>query len=150
MITVEYVLVSCACLCYCDVCMSAYDIVCYDLNYFHIPSVDYGLLQKAIENQLALADLQVVQSFISKIIQLYETMQVRHGVMLVGQTGVGKTAVYKCLQKALTQLHKDGIEDASYNIVKTFVLNPKVHCYSMSMTCMLMCMIGCSYGRVVR
>lgn len=36
---------------------------------------------------------------------------VRHGVMLVGSTGTGKTKVYEILRKALMQLHKEGIED---------------------------------------
>lgn len=30
-----------------------------------------------------------------------ETIRVRHGVMLVGQTGVGKTVIYEVLRKAL-------------------------------------------------
>jgi type I site-specific restriction endonuclease len=34
---------------------------------------------------------------------------VRHGVMLVGATGTGKTRVYETLRKALIQLHKEGI-----------------------------------------
>jgi hypothetical protein len=38
-----------------------------------------------------------------------ETIMVRHGVMLVGATGTGKTRVYETLRKALIQLHKEGI-----------------------------------------
>jgi hypothetical protein len=36
---------------------------------------------------------QVVEKFVLKIIQLHETMVVRHGIMLVGLTSVGKTSV---------------------------------------------------------
>ena len=54
-----------------------------------IPTVDYGRLQSAIERELQQAKLQVVPAYVSKIIQLFETMLVRHGVMLVGLTLTG-------------------------------------------------------------
>ncbi|CAE6950747.1 sec61a [Symbiodinium sp. KB8] len=47
-----------------------------------VPYVDYGSLQKEIENQMRLSKLQVVPSFVGKIIQLLETQLVRHGVMV--------------------------------------------------------------------
>ncbi len=50
---------------------------------------------------------------------------VRHGVMLVGVTGTGKTTCAKILSKALTQLEKDGIKDAWYKHVHIDTLNPK-------------------------
>ena len=49
-----------------------------------IPNVDYGTLQKAVERQLTLATLLPVPTYVAKIIQLFETMLVRHGVMVVG------------------------------------------------------------------
>jgi dynein heavy chain len=52
-------------------------------------------------------------------------MMVRHGVMLVGVTGTGKTTCAKILSKALTQLEKDGIKDAWYKHVHIDTLNPK-------------------------
>jgi len=42
-------------------------------------------------------NLQPEQSFLDKIIQLYDTTVVRHGLMLVGPTGGGKTANYRTL-----------------------------------------------------
>ena len=60
-----------------------------------IPEHDYGKLQTEIEAVIARKQLQVVEPQVKKVIQLYETMIVRHGVMLVGPTGSGKTTVYE-------------------------------------------------------
>ena len=40
---------------------------------------------------------KVVPAMVKKTIQLYETMLVRHGVMLVGPTGGGKTTCYEVM-----------------------------------------------------
>ena len=60
-----------------------------------LPEHDYGILQSSIENAALGRDLQVVPTQVKKVIQLYETMQVRHGLMLVGPTGGGKTTCYQ-------------------------------------------------------
>ncbi|CAB4045627.1 Dynein heavy chain 6, axonemal, partial [Paramuricea clavata] len=67
----------------------------------------------------------VVPAMVKKTIQLYETMLVRHGVMLVGPTGGGKTTCYETLKMTLTSLHAQGIDDPDYLPVHTYVLNPK-------------------------
>ena len=41
-------------------------------------------------------------------------MKVRHGVMLVGSTGTGKTKVYEVLRNALMQLHTEELDDYWY------------------------------------
>ena len=61
------------------------------------------------------------ENFLAKIIQLYDTTQVRHGLMIVGPTGGGKTQNYKTLAHAMTAIrHLDMYEKVNYHI-----LNPK-------------------------
>ncbi|XP_064174621.1 dynein axonemal heavy chain 6 isoform X1 [Anguilla rostrata] len=90
-----------------------------------IPEHDYGVLQSTIEEALVKRRLQPLPSITHKVIQLYETMIVRHGVMLVGPTGGGKTTVYTVLADALEELHRLGHQNPFYQPVKTYVLNPK-------------------------
>jgi len=90
-----------------------------------VPFIDYGQLQSQIEIELKELKLQCKPEFITKIIQLLETMTVRHGNMLVGTTGTGKTTVAKILSLALTSLGKSGLDDYWYKTVKIQGLNPK-------------------------
>ncbi|XP_047672459.1 dynein axonemal heavy chain 6 isoform X2 [Tachysurus fulvidraco] len=92
-----------------------------------IPKHEYGSLQSSIKAALCARSLQPIPSMTDKVIQLYETMLVRHGVMLVGPTGGGKTTVYHVLADALLTLYEaEGCEaNPFYQPVKTYVLNPK-------------------------
>ncbi|ERL92012.1 hypothetical protein D910_09334 [Dendroctonus ponderosae] len=54
-------------------------------------AVDYGALELAIRNSCLALGLEDVKDYVRKVIQLYETTVVRHGLMLVGPTGSGKT-----------------------------------------------------------
>lgn len=65
------------------------------------PVVDNDLLYSAIEKQLLGEKFQFVDKFVNKINQLLQTMTVRHGNMLVGSTGTGKTTCARILGKAL-------------------------------------------------
>ena len=67
-------------------------------------------------------NLKPVDSFVSKIYQLNDTMQVRHGLMLVGPTGGGKTSLTKVLKRSLTSLSKS---DKSYSKINIERINPK-------------------------
>ncbi|KAK3932091.1 Dynein heavy chain 6, axonemal [Frankliniella fusca] len=90
-----------------------------------IPEQDYGHLQDAIVSVMLASNLQPIESMISKVIQLYETCIVRHGVMLVGPTGGGKTTIIKTLGNTLGELHKMGIKDPQFFPVHYYIMNPK-------------------------
>ena len=87
------------------------------------PEADYKDLMGSLSTSCAELGIQPVPAFIDKVIQMYEMTLVRHGLMLVGPTGGGKTMNYRALSTAMTRLAKGG--STLYNKVKYVVLNPK-------------------------
>ncbi|CAH8612512.1 unnamed protein product [Heterobilharzia americana] len=88
--------------------------------------VDYGDLMIALKTSCSKLGLMEVDGFVQKCIQLYETTVVRHGLMLVGPTGSGKTKCYEVLQSALTSLREKVAPDGTcFQTVHTYILNPK-------------------------
>ncbi|KAL0210609.1 hypothetical protein RCL1_005045 [Eukaryota sp. TZLM3-RCL] len=85
-------------------------------------AVDYGSLMKSIEDSVVELGLQPQPDFTMKVIQLWETIVLRHGLMLVGPTGGGKSCCTRVLQTALTKLSGT---DPMYQKTKTLILNPK-------------------------
>ena len=57
------------------------------------PVINYGELLVSIRKacEAPLMNLEPTEVFLAKAIQLYDTIQVRHGLMLVGPAGGGKT-----------------------------------------------------------
>ena len=70
------------------------------------PERHYSWLQDAIREEADAHKLIPFPSFTGKCIELYETLSVRHGLMLVGSTFSGKTKVLCTLQRALRVKHK--------------------------------------------
>lgn len=84
------------------------------------PKIDYGSLLDSINTACIKQNLQPINNFIDKVIQLYDTIQVRHGLMVVGPTGGAKTCNFRVLSEAMTALEKKG--QAKVNL---HILNPK-------------------------
>jgi dynein heavy chain len=88
--------------------------------------IDYGELMKGLTSACNTLGLQTQDNFIKKCIQLYDTTIVRHGLMLVGPSGGGKTSCIRTLCKAMSSL--SGIQSpngSSFQKVHTCVINPK-------------------------
>lgn len=90
-----------------------------------LPESDYGELDTAIRHAIAVAGLQPVPGFITKVAQLYDTFAVRFGVMIVGAAGSGKSACHDVLAKALTALREAGSANEHAQLIHTHTLNPK-------------------------
>jgi dynein heavy chain, axonemal len=58
----------------------------------------------ALDRVVASKNLQPHPTWLNKNIQLYETYLVRHGIMVIGPTGSGKTAIVESLSAAMTEM----------------------------------------------
>ena len=82
---------------------------------------DYNDLLQAMREICELENLQPKPEFFTKIISLYETMIVRHGLMVVGQSFAGKTSILKVLAKSFGHIK----DNPNFVPVETFIMNPK-------------------------
>ena len=85
-------------------------------NQTKIPKKEYKDVEGAVRRLLKEKSLIDEPSWFIKIIQLYETSLVRHGFMVVGTVGCGKTTIMNILTEALTEIVQQH---------KLFRLNPK-------------------------
>jgi dynein heavy chain len=65
------------------------------------PKREYAAVEAAVRAAAAEARLTPHGDWLSKVVQLYETMLVRHGIMLVGAAAGGKSRIVEVLQAAL-------------------------------------------------
>jgi len=89
----------------------------------NIGQKSYGVLETKVKGLMLENNLQHVDAWFSKIIQLYDTSLVRHGFMVVGTAGCGKTTVMETLTRSLTLLAEDG--NPLGNTHKLIRMNPK-------------------------
>ncbi|XP_030749874.1 dynein heavy chain 2, axonemal [Sitophilus oryzae] len=87
-----------------------------------IPVVDYIEINAAMTDFMTENNLQPIPVAMTKVIQLYETKNSRHSVMILGKTGTAKTVTWKTLQGTLGRLKDLG---KPVNYVQVYPLNPK-------------------------
>ena len=88
-----------------------------------LPEPDYTHLIACMRNKITGFNLQAENYFIEKVIQLYEMIIVRHGLMIVGLPFAGKTSALKVLSGALTELSEKGLMKEMKTHMQ--VVNPK-------------------------
>jgi dynein heavy chain 1 len=79
--------------------------------------VDLDALKAKVEEVCKDRHLVAGESWVEKVIQLYQIQNISHGLMMVGPSGSGKTQAWQVLLAALERL--DGVEGSSY------VIDPK-------------------------
>jgi len=85
------------------------------------PTPDYTLLNEKMYISCKELNLQPKIEFLKKCIELYETIMVRHGLMVVGGAFSGKSKVTKVLQDAMSSIQNN----PAFVNVQTFFINPK-------------------------
>ncbi len=90
-----------------------------------IPKMDEVLLINTIKLVLDEEHLEYSDEWIEKILQLKQVLDMRHGVMLVGPSGTGKSTAWKVLLKALSRL--EGVKGDHYLIDPKSVKKDKLY-----------------------
>lgn len=66
-----------------------------------IPVIQEPELRENIKKVATMMLLQPEESFIEKVLQLYQIQRLHHGLMMVGPSGCGKSKAWQVLIKAL-------------------------------------------------
>ena len=76
---------------------------------------DYPSLEEALKKSVASNKIIYHPTWVSKVLQLYDTTLVRHGIMLVGPSGGGKTQIFKNLRAGLDVITGTTHKDVRFN-----------------------------------
>lgn len=68
--------------------------------------------------------LQNIPMTVEKVIQLYETKNSRHSVMLLGETNTGKSTIWKLLKGAINKMKTKRL-GAEFELVHEYIINSK-------------------------
>ena len=87
------------------------DYICYNQRLFYF--------QTYIEAAISHDSLEHSPSQVQKCHELYNTLLVRHGVILLGPTGGGKSSVVSILAAALNRCYTDYYGPKSFHAIST-------------------------------
>ena len=84
----------------------------------HCPRVSFEALKEAVEadfldKNMKCTDDDVSYKQVDKTIQIYETLQARHTIMVVGPTGGGKTVCIDALQRSCLPAFNESVKKSN-------------------------------------
>ena len=94
-----------------------------------VAASEYAQLEQTATAVLVKGGLQPEPAFVSKVVELQQTLRVRFGVMLVGPAGGGKSVALATLRDSLSALRDGGSTEEGHQRTHTTIFNPK--CVSM-------------------
>ncbi|XP_068084555.1 dynein axonemal heavy chain 3 [Anabrus simplex] len=90
-----------------------------------LPQPDRDELIEMLKVNLEKVNLQATPWYLMKIIQIYEMILVRHGLMIVGEPMGGKTCAYQNLAVSLSDINANPKSPMKENRVQYRIINPK-------------------------
>lgn len=75
----------------------------------------------------------MVPEFVTKIIQIFDCKVARHGNMIVGKTGAGKSVAWQTLQRAMARLRKNHHESEQFQKVSNAAAAHGMQMYQLSL-----------------
>ncbi|CAD1471020.1 unnamed protein product, partial [Heterotrigona itama] len=88
-----------------------------------VPAIDYDEIIGYITKEVIKLKLQPIPLILTKVIELYETMNSRHSTMIVGESNTAKTVTWRVLQQTMTSMKND--KKPGYAAVHVYPINPK-------------------------
>ena len=88
-------------------------------NVQYIPA-DLQALVEAVESTASHHNYYITEQWLTKLLQVYQIQQIHHGVMMVGNSGSGKSAIWRTLLQAMQAV--DGIEGV-FHVIDSKVMS---------------------------
>lgn len=86
-------------------------------------------LRQAILDACSAQNVNVTEYFVEKVYQIYEMLNIRPGIMIIGESFSGKTTAYRVLAKALALLEQQQQQQSDTEMNETHpmcaIINPK-------------------------
>ncbi|XP_055691880.1 dynein axonemal heavy chain 3 [Lutzomyia longipalpis] len=103
-----------------------FEDICKDLfPNVKLPTRDREDVNKWLEVKAKERNIQLTPWFKETILQIYETLLVRHGLVVVGEPMAGKTTAYQLLASALREIQRDPDAKSPEFGVNSRIINPK-------------------------
>lgn len=105
---------------------AVFQMICNDLfSGIDLPDTADQFMRELLQKQLEQRDLQASSWLTDKIMQIYDMLQLRTGIMLIGDSMTGKTTAWQMLAETLKELKNNKNTDLTEWEVFYRTINPK-------------------------